>query len=300
MDEITKREPTARTVEVPGATVAYFIRGDLASCTPQDPPLLLIGSPMDSTGFTTLASHLVDRVVVTCDPRNTGASRRDEPTAPVTTAEHARDLHSVIDDLGVGPIDVFASSGGAVNALALVEVHPDDLRILVAHEPPTAALLPDAAGIAAANAAIIAAYDAGGQGPAMARFISLVMHRGPVTDEYLSRPAPDLAQFGLPATDDGSRDDPLVANLRGGLVDETPDVEALRRASTRIVVGVGEESGGPDDGELAGRAAFAVAAALGVRPVVFPSGHAGFLGGEHGQYGKPEEFATTLRRVLAE
>ena len=30
-----------------------------------------------------------------------------------------------------------------------------------------------------------------------------------------------------------------------------------------------------------------------------PGGHAGFLGGEYGQVGKPDEFAATLRRVLA-
>ena len=40
-------------------------------------------------------------------------------------------------------MDLFATSGGAVNALRLVETHPDDVRRLVAHEPPTAALVPD-------------------------------------------------------------------------------------------------------------------------------------------------------------
>ena len=66
-----------------------------------------------------------------------------------------------------------------------------------------------------------------------------------------------------------------------------------------MVVGVGEESGGPEDGEIAGRAAHAVAAALGVEAVVFPGGHNGFLGGEFGQTGKPDEFAPRLREVLA-
>ena len=49
----------------------------------------------------------------------------------------------MIEALGVGPVDLFGSSGGAVNALALVAAHPDDVRRVVAHEPPTAALLPD-------------------------------------------------------------------------------------------------------------------------------------------------------------
>jgi hypothetical protein len=73
------------------------------------------------------------------------------------------------------------------------------------------------------------------------------------------------------------------------------DVDALRAASTRFVIAAGEESGQT----LAARAAFAVAAQLGVDTVLFPSHHGGFLGGEYGQAGKPHEFATKLREVLS-
>ena len=106
-----------RTVAVPGATIACWVLGDLAGSTADNPPLLVLGSPMDHTGFGTLAGHLPDRVVVLLDPRNTGASRVDEPGAPVTPDQHAADLHAVVADLGVGPVDMFATSGGAVNAL---------------------------------------------------------------------------------------------------------------------------------------------------------------------------------------
>ncbi len=290
------REPCH--VAVPGATIAYFVRGD-ADPDRRTRPLLLVGSPMDSTGFTGLAGHVPARVVVTVDPRNTGASRREDPTAPVTPAQHAADLRAVIEDLGAGSVDVFATSGGAVNALALVADHPELVRVLVAHEPPAAAHLPDAERVAAAGADIVAAYERSGRGPAMARFIALVMHRGEVTDDYLARPAPDPAQFGLPAEDDGGRGDPLIANLSGGGIETVLDVAALRAASTRIVIGVGEESGGPADGEIAARSAYAVAAALGTDPVLFPGGHDGFRGGQPGQHGRSEEFAVTLARVLA-
>jgi hypothetical protein len=75
-----------------------------------------------------------------------------------------------------------------------------------------------------------------------------------------------------------------------------PDYDALRNASTRIVLAAGEES----DGEMAHRGADAVARELGVAPVVFPSGHGGFLGGEYGQQaGKPAEFAEKLREALS-
>jgi hypothetical protein len=75
-----------------------------------------------------------------------------------------------------------------------------------------------------------------------------------------------------------------------------PDFDALRAASTRIVLAAGAES----DGELAHRGALAVAERLGVEPVVFPSNHGGFLGGEYGQTGDPDAFAAKLRQVLAE
>jgi pimeloyl-ACP methyl ester carboxylesterase len=288
---------TEHTVSVPGATLVYDVHGELADGVT---PLLLVASPMDASGFGTLASHFRDRVVVTLDPRNAGRSKPDDPGAPVTAQEHAEDLHAVITDLGAGPVDLFGSSGGAANALMLVAAHPDDLRLLVAHEPPMAGTLPDHEHVRAVTDDMLATYDEQGEGPAMAKFISFVMHRGLVTPAYLEQPDPDPAVFGMPSDDDGSRDSPLMANMRGGGVDAVPDAAAIRAASTRVVVAVGEESAtSTTDGEMAGRAAYGVAGLLGLEPVVFPGGHGGFLGGEHGQVGKPDEFAAKLREVLA-
>jgi pimeloyl-ACP methyl ester carboxylesterase len=53
------------------------------------------------------------------------------------------DLHRLIEVIGGGPVDLFAISGGAVNALALVSKHPEEVRTLVAHEPPIASILDD-------------------------------------------------------------------------------------------------------------------------------------------------------------
>lgn len=289
-------------LDVPGATIAYAVIGDLADATSERPPLLLFGSPMDSTGFATLGGLLEEeldhRVLVLVDPRNTGRSTRDDPTAAVTPEQHADDLHALVTALGCGPVDAFASSGGAVNALFLVAAHPGDLRVLVAHEPPMAGLLPDAEHVIAASEGLVATYDARGVGPAMAGFIAMVMQRGVLAADYVDQPGPDPAMFGMPTEDDGSRDDPLMANMRGGGVSRAPDLDAVRAASTRVVIAVGKESGGPSDGEIAGRSAYAVARALGQDAVVFPSGHQGFLGGEFGQTGKPQEFAAKLREVL--
>ena len=73
-----------------------------------------------------------------------------------------------------------------------------------------------------------------------------------------------------------------------------PDFDALRTASTRVVVAAGAES----LGELANRAAVAVAGRLGTTPVTFPGDHGGVLGGEYGMTGDPDAFAATLRQVL--
>jgi hypothetical protein len=128
----------------------------------------------------------------------------------------------------------------------------------------------------------------------MARFIALVSHNGPVTDDDLAQPAPDPAMFGLPVSDDGSRDDPLLGQNLISSTHYLPDLAALRSASTRIIIGAGSES----EGELANRAAHALAERLGTSAVAFPSNHGGFLGGEYGQAGDPDAFATILRGLL--
>lgn len=274
------------TIDVPGATVAYDVHGELSAGSV---PLVLIGSPMDAGGFAALAAQFQDRTVVTYDPRNTGRSTRDDPTSAVTPAQHADDLHVLLQNLGVGPVDMFASSGGAVNALALVARYPRDLRTLIAHEPPAGGALPDHDALHAVCERIVATYDASGIGPAMAQFIALVMHRGELDSQYLERPAPDPSEFGLPTQDDGHRTDPLMANMRGGVVNFLPDVDAVKAANTRVVIAVGAES----NEEIAARAAYAVAALLGTEAAVLPGDHSAFTGEN------PAEFARALREVLA-
>jgi hypothetical protein len=104
------------------------------------------------------------------------------------------------------------------------------------------------------------------------------------------------AELGLPTEDDGSRDDPLVGQNIITCTHYEHDFDALRAASTRIVVGVGAES----EGQLAYRAGVAVAERLGTNAVTFPSHHAGFLGGEFGMKGDLDAFAVTLRQTLTE
>jgi pimeloyl-ACP methyl ester carboxylesterase len=285
--------PTTHTLNVPGATLVYDIR---PNGTTTEPILLLIGSPMGAAGFATLSSHFPDRTVVTYDPRGSERSVKIDPASPSTPEEHADDLHRLIQALDAGPVDLFASSGGAVNALALVERHPELVRTLVDHEPPLLQVLPDREAALGAARDIHATYMRSGFGAGMAKFIALVQHNGLVPTDWVDQPAPDPAMFGLPAEDDGSRNDPLMGQNMISSTHYKPDFDALRHASTRVVIGVGAES----KGELANRGAHVVAERLGTTPVIFPSHHGGFLGGEYGQTGDPDAFAAKLRQVLSD
>lgn len=291
MTETTISEKTTHTLEAPGATVTYDVRRNEATT---EPPLMLIGSPMGAAGFDTLAGFFADRTIVTYDPRGAERSVKEDPSTESNPGQHADDLHRIIQEVG-GPVDLFASSGGAVNALALVAAHPDDVRILIAHEPPIAAILPDAENAKAACRAISDSYQRGGFGAGMAHFMAITGHKGEFPEDIAQQPAPDPAQFGMPTDDNGDRTDVMLYQNIIGTTHYQPDFDSLRAASTRIVVAAGVES----QGEMANRGAYAVAKELGTQPVVFPSHHGGFLGGEYGWGGQPEPFAAKLREVLS-
>lgn len=268
--------------------ITYDVRGDLSSGT----PLFVFGSPMDAVGFGSIVPLLGDRAVVTYDPR--GTARNPTGTSQVTPQDHAEDLHRVIEALGVGPVDCFGTSGGAVNLMALVAAHPDDVARAVAHEPPTIEYLPDREVLDAVTEHMVETYRQHGLGPGLAEFISLVMHDGEFPPDWLSRPAPDPAEFGLPAEDDGDRTNAIFRNSPTCQA-YVPDLDALRALGDRFTVAVGAES----NQEWPARGARSVAAQLGVEPVVFRGSHNGFSGGEYGQpAGDPEGFAAKLREVL--
>jgi pimeloyl-ACP methyl ester carboxylesterase len=283
-------EPQTRTIDVPGVRLTYDIR---PAAETTEPALVMLGSPMDATGFAELASHFTDRTVVTYDPRGTGRSEKTGAPVESTPEQHASDIHAVIEAVG-GPVDIFASSGGAVNCMALVAAHPQDVRTLIAHEPPAFGLLPDAGPALAAVRAVSDAYQKHGFGTGMARFIITTSQRGEIPEGFADQPDPDPAMFGMPAGDDGTRTDALLAQNIISCTHFEPDFDALRAAPTRIVVGVGEDSAG----EMAHRTGEVVAERLGQQPVTFPSHHGGFVGGEGEWAGKPAEFAAKLREVL--
>ena len=251
---------------------------------------------MGAAGFGTLAGHFADRTVVTYDPRGSERSvprrsrQRDHARRPRRRPppDHRGDRRR--------PVDLFASSGGAVNALALVAKHPEDVRTLVAHEPPLASVLPDREHALAATAAIHDTYQRSGWGAGMAHFIAVVSHRGPFTAEVAgaARPGPGDVR------DAGRRR--RLSHGPDARPDRAHEHRTTSPTSTRCGPprrGIVPAAGAESDGEMASRGAHAVAERLGSDAGRSSRATtAGFLGGEYGQTGEPDAFAAKLRDVL--
>ena len=275
---MTDSDATTHMLDVPGARLYYERRGS-------GPLLLMLGSPMDSTGFAGLAAALADRyTVVTYDPRGIGNSSREDTTEDVTPQQQADDVHRLLSALGGGPADVFGSSGGAVVGLALVTAHPEQVRTLVAHEPPVVELLPDAEQLRAQIQDIYDTYRTDGADKAMQKFIAhagLGEGAGQPADAPRWEPSPEQVARMRATTDQ------FLAHLLRPTTRYRPDVQALGAASSRVVVAAGATS----KGQLPNRTAVALADRLGTPVVDFPGDHGGFLA-------LPEQFGRVLDQVL--
>jgi len=269
---------TTHALGVPGARLYYERRGS-------GPLLLMIGSPMDSTGFAGLAAALTHAyTVVTYDPRGLGNSTREDTTADITPEQQAEDVHRLVSALGGGPVHVFGSSGGAVVGLALVTAHPEDVRTLVAHEPPVIGLLPDGAEVRARVEEVYDTYRADGAEKAMQKFLAITglgEPPGGEADAPRRQPSPEEMARMRATTE------VFLAHLLRQTTRWEPDVEALRAAPARIVVAGGATS----KGQLAHRTAVALADRLGTAVVEFPGDHGGFVT-------MPEQCGQVLHRVL--
>ncbi len=267
---------TRSTLQVPGATLYYEVRGSGRL-------ILLIGNPMDANPFASLADLLAtDHTVITTDPRGINRSPVDDPTQDVSAETRAEDLSSLLTHLASGPAVVFGSSGGAVSALALAVARPDQLDTVVAHEPPLHQMLPDREERKAGVEDMIASYVSGDIGGAWGRFLA---------EANIVMPAGDGGPVQPPEPDPQAAADEkfFFEHLLRPTTRWQPDLVALHRGSPRIVVGVGIES----DGQLCDRTSSALATSLGIEPTYFPGGHTGFAE-------DPVAFAARLRMVLGD
>jgi pimeloyl-ACP methyl ester carboxylesterase len=267
-------------LQVPGATLYYEARGS-------GPVLLMIpGGPMDADGFKDLAELMADEyTVVTYDCRGNSRSPMEGSPDDLTVALFADDARRLLDAVSDGPATVLGSSGGATYGLDLVARYPGQVRTLVAHEPPVSQLLPDAARYHALNEEIGRTYRRAGTFAAMQMFaqgVGFASGGPPPSGEQTPDAAAAAARMGGNLELFAGHLIPVIGNYE-------PDVAALQRTSTRLVVGVGDEST-PE--QMPYQAAHALAERLGDQPAQFPGGHGGF--GSH-----PDGFAARLREVLA-
>lgn len=271
---------TADYLKVPDATLYYEVRG-------QGPLVVLVGAPMHAEHFAPLAALLAeDHTVLTTDPRGVNRSSLDEPGQDSTPRMRADDLSRLLTHLGAGPAAVFGSSGGAVTALALAVAHPEQVRTVIAHEPPVSRLLDDPEAHDAAVEDIIATYASGDVAGAWTKFMI-----------NANIPMPDFEESADgPAEAPAEPDPQQVADERFWFLHEMrgtthwePDIAALRAGPGSVVVGIGEES----TGQLCDHTSTALAAALGTKPTYFPGGHIAFAD-------DPAGFAPRLREVLRE
>ncbi|MEV6315544.1 alpha/beta hydrolase [Streptomyces sp. NPDC051776] len=277
----TTADPTEHTLNLSGTRLHYETSGS-------GPLLLLVGAPMGSRGFATIAPLLAEHfTVVTYDPRGILRSTVEDPDAEVTLDLLTDDVHHLLAALGSDPAYVFGNSGGASIGLALLTRYPEQVRALVAHEAPLVELLPDSGELRAALEDVCDTYADEGRNEGLKKYAAVTG-----VDRF-SRPpgggrhgVTDLESFTPPADVRAILDRFFLHILRPTAL-YRPDLSALRAASARIVVAGGIAS----KGQLSHRSATALAGELGTALVDFPGDHTGFQG-------EPEPFVRLLRQVL--
>jgi pimeloyl-ACP methyl ester carboxylesterase len=246
------------------------------------PLVVLVGAPMDAGPFGPLADLLAgDYTVLTTDPRGINRSPVDDPDQDSTPEMRADDLSRLVAHVDAGPAVVLGSSGGAVSALALVQAHPEQVHVVVAHEPPLIELLPDRAERHAGSEVVIARWLAGDYAGSWRAFLENADIRLPEgVFEAVFGGEPDARAIADTTYQNTHMLRPTTRFV--------PDIAALRSATSRVVVGIGEAS----TGQVCDRTSRALAAELGIEPTMFPGGHTGFAE-------DPSGFAARLRPILA-
>ncbi|MFJ5707720.1 alpha/beta fold hydrolase [Streptomyces sp. NPDC093105] len=274
-------EPTVGSLRVPGATLRYEVRG-------RGPLLLLIpGGAGGAAAVEDVADALADAyTVASYDPRGMAGSPLDDPGAEQRVSEHADDALRLLDELSPGaPARVFGASSGAITALHLLATRPDRVERVVAHEPPVAEVLPDAAVHRALVARVRETLRTRGLMPAMGVFAEGLRKEGDTAGPENVTELPPHAAARLERT---LADLPyFVGRIVPSFMAYTPDTDRLEGLAGRLVLAGGEES----RGELPYRAAAFLADRLGTGLRHFPGGHTGLT--TH-----PAEFGAHLREAL--
>jgi pimeloyl-ACP methyl ester carboxylesterase len=280
--DLPMRTPTTGMLAVPGASLYYEVRGS-------GPVLLLISTGNgDAAPFGPLADELADRyLVVSYDRRGFSRSPIDGPVDDgQRLAADADDARRLLNHVGGTPAHVFGTCSGAIVALALIELYPDLIRTLIAHEPPLVSVLPDSARWLKFHDDLYDTYRVSGLEVAREIFREYAGMDGE------TRPPPwaELPERQL---------EELLSRLRRNQVfwyehelrtypAFVPDIAALKSVSDRLILAGGSTS----REHLSCRPTTVLTEQIGTEIMVFPGGHVGHV--TH-----PIEYAGTLARALS-
>ncbi|HTV67120.1 MAG TPA: alpha/beta hydrolase [Rhizobiaceae bacterium] len=275
-------------LKAPDAEIYYETRGT--------GPLLLIipGGPQDAGVFAGLAVRLADRyTVASYDPRGNSRTTVEGGLVDLDMNVQADDAAALIDRLGDGQAYVFGTSGGAQIGLSLAAKHPEKVRALIAHEPPTIMLLDDPSEALAADEDIYQTYKSDGVDAAMGKFFGMAeLDPGmPEGEVPAGEGGPDFGDMPPEAAETFARVsgnfEYWLAHGMKPLGHYIPDVATLKKGKPRITVAIGEGSAGMPIDEM-GKA---LARKLGIAATSFPGDHMGFETHE-------EEFAKAIDQAL--
>jgi pimeloyl-ACP methyl ester carboxylesterase len=272
--------PRAETTRVDGAELFYEVRG-------AGPMLLLIpGGNGDGTVYRALTNLLSDRfTIVNYDRRGFSRSKLDGPPDDTRRLEiDSYDACLLIEKLSDGPAYVFGSSSGAIVALDLLTRYPQQIRRLVAHEPPLATLLPDAKEQLAILDDVYDTFRASGAEVAMRKFVAAQgIGAGPTPQPGASL---DPRMKEMMAMQRKNREFWFEHELRQ-YTRAALDLTALRAAKDQLVL-----VGGHDSREyFPYRPNTVLAEILHLQVIDFPGGHVGYAT-------RAPEFAEQLASVL--
>jgi len=267
---------------VPGATLHCETQGS-------GPPLLLIpGGPQDAGVFADIVAPLAAHyTVIAFDPRGNSRSPADAMGLDLDLDRQADDVAALIAAVNLGPAHVFGTSGGAQIGLNLAARHPRQVRVLVAHEPPTTMLLDDPSEALAGDRAIYETYRREGVEAAMGQFFAMN-----ALDAESDEGGPDFDDLPPEAAETFARVsgnfEYWLAHGMMPLSTYLPDVDTLRQGPVPVVVAIGEGSEGLPIAAMGA----ALARQLGTAPVRFPGDHTGF------DQPNSEAFAAALHAAL--
>jgi pimeloyl-ACP methyl ester carboxylesterase len=265
----------AADLPVPGATLHYKVRGN-------GPLLLLLqGGDGNADASDAIAGPLAgDYTVLSYDRRGLSRSPVSDPAAPVDMSTHSEDASRLLAALGSDPALVFGVSLGAMLGLDLISRHPEQVRLLVAHEPPATRLLPEPERGQAIRQQeeVEEIYRREGAAAAMRKAVAVSGIRFDDREPDIAIPQPRPER---------------IANLEVFLARDTPavhryqlDLPALHKAATRIVPAAGTSTQ-----TFPRHCAQALADELGRPLAEFPGNHSGFIL-------RPRAFATRLHEIL--